>query len=50
MALEENDESLLPELTEDFDKFAEKLESVRLSTLLTGFTSGKFYIIIVIFK
>ena len=36
MALEENDESLLPELTEDFDKFAEKLESVRLSTLLTG--------------
>ena len=36
MALEENDESLLPELTEDYDKFAEKLESVRLSTLLTG--------------
>ena len=36
MALEENDESLLPELTEDYDKFAEKLESVRLSTLLSG--------------
>jgi peptide chain release factor 2 len=36
MALEENDESLLPELVEDFDKFSEKLESVRLSTLLTG--------------
>ena len=36
MALEENDESLLPELTEDYDKFAEKLESVRLSTLRTG--------------
>ena len=36
MALEENDESLLPELIEDYDKFAEKLESVRLSTLLTG--------------
>ena len=36
MALEENDDSLLPELTEDFDKFSEKLESVRLSTLLTG--------------
>ena len=36
MALEENDESLLPELVEDYDKFAEKLESVRLSTLLTG--------------
>ena len=36
MALEENDDSLLPELTEDFDKFSERLESVRLSTLLTG--------------
>ena len=36
MALEENDDSLLPELTEDFEKFSQRLESVRLSTLLTG--------------
>ena len=36
MALEENDESLLPELVEDYDKFAARLEQVRLSTLLTG--------------
>ena len=36
MALEENDDSLLPELTEDYDKFAARLEQVRLSTLLTG--------------
>ncbi len=36
MALEENDESLLPELTADYDKFAQRLEEVRLSTLLTG--------------
>ncbi|MBR4702692.1 MAG: peptide chain release factor 2 [Oscillospiraceae bacterium] len=36
MALEENDESLLPELTEDFEKFSAKLEEVRLGTLLTG--------------
>ncbi len=36
MALEENDDSLLPELVADYDKFAEKLESLRLSTLLTG--------------
>ncbi len=36
MALEEGDDSLLPELTEDFDKFSARLEEVRLSTLLTG--------------
>ena len=36
MALEEQDESLLPELTEEFASFTEELESMRLSTLLTG--------------
>ena len=36
MALEENDESLLPELAESYEKFAEELEQTRLSTLLTG--------------
>jgi len=36
MALEENDESLLPELKEGFAGFSEALESMRLSTLLTG--------------
>ena len=36
MALEENDESMLEELQEGFDIFSEKLESMRLSTLLTG--------------
>ena len=36
MALEEQDASLLPEVTEEFDLLAEDLESMRLSTLLTG--------------
>jgi len=36
MALEENDESLLPELEEEFNAFSAELESTRLSTLLTG--------------
>ena len=36
MALEENDESLLPEVQEEFEAFTEKLESTRLTTLLTG--------------
>ena len=36
MALEEQDESLLPEVTEEFASFTEELESMRLSTLLTG--------------
>ena len=36
MALEEEDESMLEELVEDFAAFTEKLESTRLSTLLTG--------------
>ena len=36
MALEEEDESLLPELQAEFATFAETLEAMRLSTLLTG--------------
>ncbi len=36
MALEENDESMLPELKDSYEKFAEELEQTRLSTLLTG--------------
>ena len=36
MALEEQDDSLLPEVQADFDTFSEELESMRLSTLLTG--------------
>ncbi|MBR6259799.1 MAG: peptide chain release factor 2, partial [Oscillospiraceae bacterium] len=36
MALEENDESLLPELEEEFASFEDDLESTRLSTLLSG--------------
>ncbi len=36
MALEENDESMLAELQEGYATFAEKLEAMRLSTLLTG--------------
>ena len=36
MALEEEDESMLEELVEDYAAFTEKLESTRLSTLLTG--------------
>ena len=36
MALEENDESLLPELETEFKSFDEDLESARLATLLTG--------------
>jgi len=36
MALEENDESLLPELEEEFSSFEGELEAMRLSTLLTG--------------
>jgi len=36
MALEENDESMLPELTDSFAKFDADLEQLRLSTLLTG--------------
>ena len=36
MALEEDDASMLEELTEEFDAFSEKLEETRLETLLTG--------------
>ena len=36
MALEENDESMLPELRDSYEKFAAELEQTRLSTLLTG--------------
>ena len=40
MALEENDDSMLEELQSDFGSFAEDLESMRLSTLLTGEYDG----------
>ncbi len=36
MALEENDDSMLPELQAEFDKFTAEAESMRLGTLLTG--------------
>ena len=36
MAIEENDDSMLPELTEEYAAFEESLEATRLSTLLTG--------------
>jgi len=36
MALEENDESMLPELTTEYAAFEESLEEMRLSTLLSG--------------
>ena len=36
MAIEENDDSMLEELKADFAAFREKMESTRLSTLLTG--------------
>ena len=36
MAIEEDDDSMLDELKEEFDAFSSKLESIRLSTLLTG--------------
>jgi len=36
MAVEENDDSLLPELERDFAAFSVALETIRLSTLLTG--------------
>ena len=36
MALEENDESMLSELQEEFSSFESELEATRLSTLLTG--------------
>ena len=36
MAVEENDDSMLPELEREYADFSEKMESTRLSTLLTG--------------
>ena len=36
MAIEENDDSMLPELEEEFKQFSESMDSTRLSTLLTG--------------
>ena len=36
MAIEENDASMLPELTEGYDAFQEELAQTRLQTLLTG--------------
>ena len=36
MALEENDESMLPELDSEFEKYTSDFESMRLGTLLTG--------------
>ncbi len=36
MGYEENDESMIPEIQAEFDDFKEKLESIRLKTLLTG--------------
>ncbi len=36
MAIEENDETMLPELRSDYAVFEETLESMRLSTLLSG--------------
>ena len=36
MAIEENDASMLPELTEGYDAFEEELAQTRLQTLLTG--------------
>ncbi|MBR7081717.1 MAG: peptide chain release factor 2 [Oscillospiraceae bacterium] len=36
MALEENDESMLPELVEEYSAFEKDLETMRLSTLLSG--------------
>ncbi len=36
MGYEENDESLIPEIRAELDDFTDKLEGIRLSTLLTG--------------
>ena len=40
MAMEEDDESLLPELQEEYASFESELEEMRLSTLLTGEYDG----------
>ncbi len=45
IAIEENDDSMLEELKADFNGFREKMESTRLSTLLTGEYDGNNAII-----
>ena len=40
MALEESDDSMLPELTDGYRKLTQELESARLETLLTGEYDG----------
>ena len=40
MAIEENDESLLPELEEEFNSFRGALEAARMETLLSGEYDG----------
>lgn len=40
MALEENDNSMLPELQEGFEQLAQRMEEARLETLLTGEYDG----------
>ena len=40
MAIEENDDSMLEELKTEYERFAEQVESTRLSTLLTGEYDG----------
>ena len=45
MAIEENDDSMLEELKAEFNGFREKMESTRLSTLLTGEYDGNNAII-----
>lgn len=40
MALEENDDSMLPELQEGFGQLSERMEEARLETLLTGEYDG----------
>ncbi|NLL46366.1 MAG: peptide chain release factor 2 [Clostridiales bacterium] len=45
MALEEGDETLLPELAEEFENFENDLETARLATLLTGEYDGQNAII-----
>ena len=36
MGYEENDASLIPEIQEELDSFVEKLEAMRIRTLLSG--------------
>ena len=40
MALEENDDSMLPELQEGFEQLSQRMEEARLETLLTGEYDG----------